>query len=213
MNTEKLIENFKRPRMGRRLLALVLSLTIMGVCIAIFKIVGFGMDPSATFVTGLSNCTGLSFGTCMLLFNLAMFIPVIRYDLSRIGIGTVLNMAGVGYITDLSLFILGRCIPENGLSMSVRLILFVVSMLAFLIVASFYLVADLGIAPYDAIPQLISAHTDKLNYRYIRMLWDVSVLSAGFLLHATVGLTTLITGFCLGPAITFVSAHVKGWFE
>lgn len=45
------------------------------------------------------------------------------------------------------------------------------------------------------------------------MLWDISILSLGFLLGSTVGLTTLITGFCLGPAIAFVSSRVRGWFE
>lgn len=66
---------------------------------------------------------------------------------------------------------------------------------------------------YDAIPQLISAHTSRLSARAVRMLWDISILSLGFLLGSTVGLTTLITGFCLGPAIVFVSDHVKNWFE
>ena len=97
--------------------------------------------------------------------------------------------------------------------MTVRIVLFAVSMAAFLIAAAFYMVVDLGVAPYDAIPQLIAARTNRLSARAIRMLWDISILSLGFLLGSTVGLTTLITGFCLGPAIAFVSDHVKSWFE
>lgn len=91
--------------------------------------------------------------------------------------------------------------------------MFAVSMAAFLIAAAFYMAADLGVAPYDAIPQLIAARTDRLSGRAVRMLWDLSILSLGFLLGSTVGLTTLITGFCLGPAISFVSNRVKSWFE
>lgn len=82
-----------------------------------------------------------------------------------------------------------------------------------MISASFYMVVDMGVAPYDAVPQLIAARTKKLHPRTVRMLWDISLLTIGFLLGATVGLTTLITGFCLGPAIAFVSDHVKSWFE
>ena len=67
------------------------------------------------------------------------------------------------------------------------------------------MVVDLGVAPYDAIPQLIAARTSRLSYRAVRMIWDISMLSAGFLLGSTVGLTTLITGFFLGPAIMLVS--------
>ena len=97
--------------------------------------------------------------------------------------------------------------------MTERIFLFGVSMVVFLIAASFYMVVDMGVAPYDAVPQLIAARTTRLSPRAVRMAWDLSLLSLGFLMGAAVGLTTLVTGFCLGPAIAFVSGHVKGWFE
>ncbi len=210
---EAIAANFTRPRMGRRLAVLTVSLIVIGVCVAVFKTVGFGTDPCSTFTLGVSARTGISFGTCQLAFNLLMFLPVIRLDLSRIGVGTVANMVGVGYMADFTMWLMSPHIPPEGLSMTVRIVLFAVSMAAFLIAAAFYMVVDLGVAPYDAIPQLIAAHTSRLSARAIRMLWDISILSLGFLLGSTVGLTTLITGFCLGPAIAFVSSRVRGWFE
>ncbi len=213
MTLESITENFKRPCIGRRLAVLAISLTTMGVCIAAFKTVGFGTDPSSTFVLGVSGRTGVYIGNCQLAFNLIMFIPVIRFDLSRIGIGTIGNMVGVGYIADFCMRMIEARTPPEGFSTAARLLMFAVSMACFLIAASFYIVVDMGVAPYDAIPQLISMHTNKLSARAVRMLWDVLILSTGFLLGATVGLTTLITGFCLGPAISFVSSRAKRWFE
>ena len=213
MKPETLAPHFTRPRMGRRLSVLTVSLIVIGICVAVFKTVGFGTDPCSTFTLGVSARTGVSFGTCQLVFNLLMFLPVIRFDLSRIGVGTVANMVGVGYIADACMRLIGPHIPPEGFSMAARILMFTVSMAAFLVAAAFYMVVDLGVAPYDAIPQLIAAHTDRLSAHAVRMLWDISVLSAGFLLGSTVGLTTLITGFCLGPAIVFVSHRVKGWFE
>ena len=210
---EAIAANFTRPRMGRRLAVLTVSLIVIGVCVAVFKTVGFGTDPCSTFTLGVSARTGISFGTCQLAFNLLMFLPVIRLDLSRIGVGTVANMVGVGYMADFTMWLMSPHIPPEGLSMTVRIVLFAVSMAAFLIAAAFYMVVDLGVAPYDAIPQLIAARTNRLSARAIRMLWDISILSLGFLLGSTVGLTTLITGFCLGPAIAFVSSRMRGWFE
>lgn len=212
MDTKKLAANFLRPHMGRRLLVLVAGLTVMGASIAVFKVVGFGTDPYSTLILGVSIRTGITFGTCQLLCNLLMFIPVLRYDLSRIGIGTIGNMVGIGYIADFFTYIIHTKIPEEGLSPGMRFLLFVLSMVTFLAAASFYIIADLGVSPYDAVPQLIASRTDKLSSRWVRTLWDVAVLSVGFLLGATVGLTTVITGFFLGPAITLVSRHVKGWF-
>lgn len=198
--------------MGRRLLALTLSLAVIGGCVAVFKTVGFGTDPCSTFTLGVSARTGISFGTCQLVFNLLMFLPVLRYDLSRIGIGTIGNMVGVGYIADFCMKLIQPAIPAGGLSMAARVFMFTLSMAGFLTAAAFYMVVDLGVAPYDAIPQLLAARTKRWSYRRVRMFWDVSVLSVGFLLGSTVGLTTVITGFCLGPAIVFISDRVRSWF-
>ena len=185
-NLRDLAGRLIRPRMGRRLAALTLSLVVIGACVAVFKTVGFGTDPCSTFTLGVSAHTGVSFGTCQLLFNLLMFIPVFRYDVSRIGIGTIGNMVGIGYIADLCMELMRPLIPAEGLSMTVRVVMFALSMAGFLIAAAFYMVVDLGVAPYDAIPQLIAARAKRWSYRRVRMLWDISVLSAGFLLGSTV---------------------------
>ena len=211
-NLRDLAGRLIRPRMGRRLAALTPSLVVIGACVAVFKTVGFGTDPCSTFTLGVSAHTGVSFGTCQLLFNLLMFIPVFRYDVSRMGIGTIGNMVGIGYIADLCMELMRPLIPAEGLSMTVRVVMFALSMVGFLIAAAFYMVVDLGVAPYDAIPQLIAARAKRWSYRRVRMLWDISVLSAGFLLGSTVGMTTVITGFCLGPVIVFFSDRVSGWF-
>ena len=213
MKLETIAANFVRPRMGRRLAVLTVSIIVIGICVAVFKTVGFGTDPCSTFTLGVSARTGISFGTCQLVFNLLMFLPVIRFDLSRIDVGTVANMVGVGYVADFCMRLIGLHTPPEGFSMAARVLMFAASMAAFLVAAAFYMVADLGVAPYDAIPQLISARANRLSARAVRMLWDISILSLGFLLGSTVGLTTLLTGFCLGPAIAFVSGRVKGWFE
>ena len=194
-NLRDLVGRLIRPRMGRRLVALTLSLMVIGACVAVFKTVGFGTDPCSTFTLGVSAHTGVSFGTCQLLFNLLMFIPVFRCDVSRMCMGLMRPL-----------------IPAEGLSMTVRVVMFALSMAGFLIAAAFYMVVDLGVAPYDAIPQMIAARAKRWSYRRVRMLWDISILSAGFLLGSTVGMTTVITGFCLGPVIAFFSDRVSGWF-
>lgn len=211
MDTKKFAENFIRPHMGRRLIALAVGLTAMGAGIAVFTAVGFGTDPCSTFTLGVARHTGVSFGTCQMVFNLLLFLPVLRCDLSRIGVGTIGNMVGVGYVADFFMAILRRVLPEGGLSMPARVLMFAVTMVLFLIAVSLYMVADLGVAPYDAMPQLLAARWKRFSFRAIRMGWDILFLTLGFLLGSAVGLTTLLTGFCLGPAIVFVSDRVRPW--
>ena len=47
-NLRDLAGRLIRPRMGRRLAALTLSLVVIGACVAVFKTVGFGTDPCST---------------------------------------------------------------------------------------------------------------------------------------------------------------------
>lgn len=202
-----------RPRMGRRLAGLALSLMTIGFCVAVFDRIGFGTDPCSTMNLGISRVTGVSFGTCQMLVNAALLLIVIRYDLRKIGIGTVANMILVGYTAEIFMRIFDGVPAMNAMSIPVRLCVFVPTMVLFLFAASIYIVVDLGVVPYDAVPMIIADHAGRMPFRTVRMCWDVSVLVIGYIFGSTVGMTTLVTGFCLGPAIAAVSHRVKGWFE
>lgn len=200
------------PRAGRRVAALLASVLMMGAGVALFTMVGFGTDPCSTFSLGLSGKTGISYGTCQLMLNAVLFIPVLLKDPSRIGLGTLANMLLVGYCADGFRWLTGPVITPQS-PISVRLLCFFITLILFLLAASLYMAVDLGVAPYDALPQMIAKKTQKLSFRTIRILWDLSFLVLGFLLGATVGLTTLLTGFCFGPVIVAVRQRTEPWFR
>ena len=202
-----------RPRMGRRMAGLLLSILIMGLCVAVFKLTGVGTSPCSCMNLGISRALGISFGTWQLLLNAALLLIVLRFAPEKISIGTLVNMVLVGYIAEFFMNLLGGLIPETGLPAGELVLVFALTLAAYLVSASVYLAADLGCAPYDAVPMILAAHTGRVSYRAIRMVWDVGALSIGFALGETVGIATLITGFCLGPAITAVGARVRPWFE
>ena len=202
-----------RPKMAKRLAALVLSILVMGLWVAVFKLIGVGTDPCSCMNLGISGRLGISFGTWQLTLNIVLLLIVLRFAKEKISLGTLVNMVFVGYIADFFMYLLGVFIPEPGLSLAARALIFVPALVVFLLAASIYLTVDLGCAPYDALPMIIAAHTDRFSYRVIRMAWDLAALSIGFLLGATVGIATVITGFCIGPAITAVGARLKGVFE
>lgn len=208
-----MVRSMARPRMARRLIWLMMGLTGMGFCIAVFDRIGFGTDPCTTMNLGISRMTGISYGGCQVLFNAILLLIVIRHDLRKIGIGTVANMLLIGYIGEAFMRLFDGIPAMNAMSVPVRLCVFVPTMALFLFVASIYIVVDLGVAPYDAVPMIIADHVRRVPFRTVRICWDVGVLAIGYALGSTVGLTTVVTGFCLGPAIAAVSRRVKGWFE
>ena len=104
----------------------------------------------------------ISFGTYQLLVNIILFIFVLWKGRSCIGAGTIVNMAGIGYIADFGVFVLTKCLgqPEM-LSMQIRILLmiFAVTMCSF--AAAMYMEADMGIAPYDAFGVIIEKVIEK----------------------------------------------------
>ena len=202
-----------RPRMGRRLAAMTIGVTFMGFCVAVFDLLQVGTDPCSVLNLGLANTLGIPFGTFQLLINIAMLLIVIKTDISRIGAGTLVNMVGVGYVAEFFMWVFSRIPALQGLSFAVRMLLFAPTMLIFLVAVSVYMGVDMGVAPFDAIPQIIAKHTKKVPFRVVRMCWDLAALSIGWLLGSTVGIATVITGFFLGPMITFVSNKIQPWFS
>ncbi len=201
-----------RTHARRRVVALLISTFLMGFCVAIFDRVGFGLDPCSTFSMGLSGLTGLSFGTCQFLLNLVLFIPVVLMDPSLIGLGTVANMVLVGYTADLFLLLL-RPVLSPASPFGVRLLLLAVAMCIFLPAVAFYLVIDLGVAPYDAGAQLLSAKVNRFPYRIVRIVWDVSFLMLGWLMGSIIGLTTLANSLLIGPAVGVLRPRIEPLFE
>ena len=203
----------RQPRMGLRWVLLVSGVTLIGICVANLKLVGFGTDPMSTVTFGLADKTGISMGTWHLTLMMLMFIPVLILDPGRIGIGSLLNMGCIGYISDATRWVTARLMAGGELGMPARIIIFLASVAVFLVGAAFYTAADLGYASYDAIPILLADHAKKLRFHGIRMLWDLSFVIMGFLLGSEIGLTTLLLGFCLGPAISFIAGRLTKVLE
>ena len=205
---------FNRPRMFRRLAALVTSTCLMGVGVAVFDQIGFGTDPCSVMNLAISRLIGWSFGNWQLTMNVLLLLMLICLgEIRRIGLGSIANMVLVGYAADATNWLLNLIHPLHAEPFGVKLLIFIPTILMFLIAVSFYMVVDLGTAPYDAIPQVICDRQKRFRFPVIRMMWDLSVLVIGFLCGGTVGLVTLVTGFCLGPLYGMIVDRIKPFFE
>lgn len=205
---------FGKPRMFRRIVTLILSTCLMGVCVAVFDQISFGTDPCSTMNLAISRMIGWSFGTWQLTMNcILLLILILLGEIRRIGLGSVANMVLVGYAADATTWVINQIHPLAGETMIVRLIVFVPAMFLFLIGAAFYLAVDLGTAPYDAIPLVAFDRQKKLKFPLVRMIWDLSIILIGFLCGGTVGLVTLVTGFCLGPVFGAIGEKIRPLYE
>ena len=202
---QKIIRHlFCQPHMARRIVVLILSVTIMGACVSVFDRIQFGTDPASVLNLGVANKLHMLLGTYQMLFYGALLIVVMAMrQWEFIGLGSIANMVLVGYSKDLfdvifsSLNILNR----DAMGMTERICWLVPTLGVFMVAVAFYMVVELGSGPYDAIPHAV-----------IRMIYDLSAIAIGWLLGSTVGVVSIVTGFFLGPIIAAIAKKFRPWF-
>ena len=197
----------KKDKLPLRILLAAFGVFIMGLGMSVLEKLNFGTDPYTCMNNGLSMVCGFSLGTAGLLVSAIMLIFVIIFDISSLGLGTIFNMVGFGYSIDLFRFIWAK-VGFNGVEDGVmRYVILAAMLVIFILAVSVYLAADLGSAPYDALPVIISQKS-RIPFVAVRMCWDICAVVIGFLLGSAVGITTLVCAFFVGPAASLVRRAV-----
>lgn len=191
----------------RRLLMSLIGVLIFALGATILLAADLGMDPYSAMNLGVSQLLGWQLGPYQLLLNLLILGLVFLIDRHLIGVGTIFNMALVGYGIQFFSLILLKNLPTPS-SLLMQILVALLGLLVFTFGLAMYIVADVGISPYDAITPMILKVTHSKNYRFIRILQDVTAMVIAILVHGHFGLVTIIVAFGSGPFIIFWERHV-----
>jgi uncharacterized membrane protein YczE len=175
-----------------------------------------GLDPYNCLTNGLYlrifEPVGIGFGSVFLFVCLAMLPVSLVFDRSKIGLGTVINMAITGYISDISFFLLKAIPLSGGGLLAIRAVAMPAAITVICFGSGIYLNTGIGTSPYDATALII---TEKLNkprwYRFFRIGTDIICTLLGFLLGSIPGIATLVTACMTGPLISFFRSRVLIW--
>lgn len=200
-----------------RILMMLAGILLIGMCVASYRMSGFGVDPFSCMNLGVSCFVGMSFGTWQLIVNALLLVIVWFTVRSCIGLGTIVNMVFVGYTAD---FLCWAFLDQIGLTVTtpLRIFLLAAGTLFASLGCACYMAAEMGIAPYDSVAFIVTKYTkDKVSFRAARVLSDLIVIVIGitFCLLAKnniweiVGLGTIVNACCNGPLIQFF----RGKFE
>ncbi|HJE15893.1 MAG TPA: hypothetical protein K8W17_07430 [Lapidilactobacillus dextrinicus] len=191
----------------RRLLMSLIGVLIFALGATILLAANLGMDPYSAMNLGVSQLLDWQVGPYQLLLNLLILGLVFLIDRHLIGVGTIFNMALVGYGIQFFSLILLKNLPTPS-SLLMQILVALLGLLVFTFGLAMYIVADVGISPYDAITPMILKVTHSKNYRFIRILQDVTAMVIAILVHGHFGLVTIIVAFGSGPFIIFWERHV-----
>lgn len=201
---------YQKTHFTKRLIAVILSVIVMGFALSWLVLVDLGTDPCTSMNLAISHKLGMSIGNWQALFNSFLFIFVILWCRENIGFGTLANMFLVGYSLDFFSWLWERVLPEGAFSsMAVRIGVLFPALLLFVLSAAVYMDVELGTAPYDAIPFLVSKKLPNVPFRVIRMAFDFTVIVLSLIFGGKVGIVTILMALTLGPVIAWAGKHME----
>lgn len=201
----------------KRFCFMLFGILLIGICVAAYRMSGFGVDPFTCMNLGISKFIHMQFGNWQLIVNVVLLVLVFFTVRHCIGLGTVVNMVCVGYIADFLCWVMEDVVHLE-MNWGLKILMLAIGLLFASSGAAMYMVADMGIAPYDSVAFIIEKFTNgKIPFKYGRICSDVVVMlvgvgfcaASGNSIWMVVGLGTLLNSMFNGPLIQFF----RGKFE
>ncbi len=212
-------KQFIVPNFGKRLAFMLPAVILMGVFVSILVEIGWGTDPASFMNLNVADALGWGLGNTEVLLYGIMLIFTFIFGAEMIGFGTLANMILIGYVIDLCRWIwknigFAQFLAEG--NFAARVVIFALTLFVFVVVASIYINAQMGVAPYDAIPNILSGWIPKVPFAVIRILFDLAAVGAGVIAGklnpngiqgSIVG--SVLMSLLLGPVISLVGKPLK----
>ena len=212
-------KQFIVPNFGKRLAFMLPAVILMGVFVSILVEIGWGTDPASFMNLNVADALGWGLGNTEVLLYGIMLIFTFIFGAEMIGFGTLANMILIGYVIDLCRWIwknigFAQFLAEG--NFAARVIIFAFTLFLFVVVASIYINAQMGVAPYDAIPNILSGWIPKFPFAVIRILFDLAAVGVGVIAGklnpngiqgSIVG--SILMSLLLGPVISIVGKPLK----
>ncbi len=179
---------------ARRWVTLLAGLSCFGFGIALMVQARLGLGPWESLNQGIAYHVGLPIGTISILLG----VPILFLWLplgERLGIGTVLNVIGIGTVTNLSLTFLPvfSTLPLQLVEMALGITIIGIG-------SGLYLSTRLGAGPRDGLMMGLHRRTGW-SVRVTRTVIELSVLAIAYLLGGTIGIGTLAFALGIGPVV------------
>lgn len=191
----------KALNLFKRLVLFFIGMSIIQFGVALFLKTNIGSDPFTVFTQGLSFLLKVTPGRANMIILTVLFCTILLIDRTRIKLGTLICVVGVGPIIDLGVKTVSLFPVASG-NIFLKVLLVVLGCIVIAIGFSVLSASNIGMAPNDIIP-FIAKDKTHFEYRWIRMTLDASFLIIGFLLGGVFGIGTIISVLLTGPCIQF----------
>ena len=196
----------------KRVLMSFFGVILSGICVGIFKLAAFGVDPFQAFMSGLNTAIPISFGTLYMIANIVLLLFSLIFNRKNIGIATFINLFLLGYITQFTYAFLQNIFSNPNLI--IRSLSLIIGVVLLCFASALYMTADLGVSTYDSIAITMADKWHISPFKWIRVSTDVCCVIIGVILFLVgggvikdiptfAGIGTIFTAFFMGPLIDF----------
>lgn len=196
----------------KRVLMSFFGVILSGICVGIFKLAAFGVDPFQAFMSGLNTAIPISFGTLYMIANIVLLLFSLIFNRKNIGIATFINLFLLGYITQFTYAFLQSIFSNPNLI--IRSLSLIIGVVLLCFASALYMTADLGVSTYDSIAITMADKWHIGPFKWIRVTTDVCCVIIGVILFLVgggiikdiptfAGIGTIFTAFFMGPLIDF----------
>lgn len=185
----------------RRLLAIIPSIFVCALGVALLVAPEWGCDPLTTFEIGLSNVFHVQFGTVALVFEGIMFFVFyfIRKDL--VHLGTLAWCFLIGPFENFWLYVLKPILPvASEMSIMLKIVCILLGSAIIIVTLAYYIPIGLGYQTSD-IFAFIAADIVKKSYGTGLIISYAILFVIGVALGSSWGIGTLIAVVAYGPII------------
>lgn len=179
----------------RRMVQLNIGLALFGTGIGLMLQSELGVPPWDVLHQGLQIQFGLTVGVWSIIVSfvvLLLWLPLRE----RYGIGTLLNAVVIGVMIDVT----AALVPTTGGAIAAILML-AAGILLIGFASGLYIGANLGPGPRDGLMTGIARKGPSI--RMTRVVLEIVVLAAGWLLGGTFGVGTVAFALLIGPIVQF----------
>ena len=201
----------------RRIIMMLAGILFISLSVGLYRLSGFGVDAFTCMNLGISGYLNMQFGTWQLIMNAVILVILFFQGREYIGAGTIVNMVFVGYGADFFCWMV-QDLAHMEMSFSLRIGALVLGCLFASLGVAFYMVAEMGMSPYDSVAVLLEKLTHgKIPFQYARVCSDITVVIVGIIfcsaagnsLWTIIGLGTICNACFNGPVIQFFRTHVS----
>jgi uncharacterized protein len=185
----------------KRTVMMLAGVAMLGFGISLNICSGLGTDPFTCFNLGVSQKFGINYALWQCIANAIILIFTLLFARNLVGPGTVVSMTMVGISASAFRSYFQSILPAQP-QLLPRVLLMIAGVLFVGIGAALYISAKVGISPYDSIG-FIGENITHIEFRWCRIVCDVTAVLIGWALGSAVGVGTVITAFCMGPFIRY----------